>query len=111
MQAPDRKVRNACALIGFGVAAALVVYQVLFDHPSLSHVDTVVLIFGFVVCPPSLLSVPIFIVLFEAAETGTPLFYFIWFFIGLFNAALYSAVGPLVVEKIKRTKVTDPSRA
>jgi hypothetical protein len=47
-----------------------------------------VLVTTLVLCPPSLLSA-----LFIDAEIGTSGFYFIWFFIALFNAALYAAVG------------------
>jgi hypothetical protein len=44
-----------------------------------------------VLCPPSLLSA-----LFIDAEIGTSGFYFIWVFIAVLNAALYSAVGAAV---------------
>ena len=84
--------RRTVTLAGFGLVVTVVVVAllVLTDlYPNPPHeLRTPVLVTILVLCPPSLLSA-----LFIDAEIGTSGFYFIWFFIALFNAALYAAVG------------------
>ena len=84
--------------IGFAIAAFIVAYLALTEsYPNPPHQLCTPLIVAFVVlCPPCLLSIP-----FIDAEIGTSVFYFIWFFIGLFNAALYAAVGVAVVRHFR----------
>jgi hypothetical protein len=98
------KLRIIFGSIGFSIAAALVIYQVLFDYAALRPIDSLVLSVGFVVCPPSFLAIPLFVVLFEIAETGTPTFYVIWFVLGLLNALFYSWFGPWIVGLFKDRK-------
>jgi hypothetical protein len=52
----------------------------------------------FVVCPPSLLSIPII-----DAEIGTSGFYFVWSIIGLLNAALYAAIAAMIASRRKKS--------
>ena len=76
-------------LVTVGVAAFLVLTE---SYPTPPHeLGTPMLVTILVFCPASLLSA-----LFIDAEIGTSGFYFIWFFIALFNAALYAAVGAAV---------------
>jgi hypothetical protein len=84
-------------LAGFGLAitAVFVAYQVLTDSSSASPLSTLdaLVILGFVIlCPPSLLAVPLIDV-----EPGHEAFYIVWIFIGLMNAFLYALVGLVVV--------------
>ena len=72
-------------LVTVEVAAFLVLTE---SYPTPPHeLGTPMLVTILVFCPASLLSA-----LFIDAEIGTSGFYFIWFFIALFNAALYAAV-------------------
>jgi FtsH-binding integral membrane protein len=93
---PFRKYsRRTVGLAGFGllVTIGVAAFLVLTDsYPNHLHeLSTPVLVTILALCPPSLLSA-----LFIDAEIGTSGFYFIWFFIALFNAALYAAVGAAV---------------
>ena len=72
------------ASLGFSITALFVVYQLL-TEPAVSRDHRVMI--GFVVlCPPSLLSVPI------DPELGTKAFYLTWALIGLLNALLYGFI-------------------
>jgi hypothetical protein len=82
--------------LGLAICSLFVVYQVVTDSaaspPPPLHSSLLTLLVA--LCPPSLLSVP-----FIDAEVGTSGFYFIWSFIGVLNAALYAAVGALIVDR------------
>jgi FtsH-binding integral membrane protein len=92
--------RRTLVLAGLGliITVVLVAYLVLTDsYRNPPHeLSTPLLVAFLVLCPPSLLSVA-----FIDAETGTSGFYFIWFFVGLINAGLYSAVGAAVAHYVR----------
>jgi hypothetical protein len=95
----DWKIILGFATIGFVITTSIVAYQVLTDSnppPVLSMPELVAFI---ILCPPSLLTVP-----FIDAETGTGGFYFIWFFVGLINAALYAVVGAQILFLLKKSE-------
>jgi len=80
------------AMMGFAVTAFFVVYQ-LATEPGASRDHTIMISFV-VLCPPSLLVVPVI-----DAEVGTRAFYFVWGFIAILNAALYGAISALVRQR------------
>ena len=95
--------RRTVDLAGFGllVTAVVAAFLVLTNpYPKPPHeLSTPVLVTVLVFCPPALFSA-----LFIDAEIGTSGFYFIWFFIALFNAGLYAAVGASVARFLRRIR-------
>jgi len=86
--------------LGLAVTSFFVAYQVVTDSypsPPAPLTDYLVVLF-FVVCPPSLLSIPII-----DAEIGTSGFYFVWSIIGLLNAALYAAIAAMIASRRKKS--------
>ena len=98
----ETRTRLRCASVGFAVTAAMVAYQVITDSPGVDIGGWIVFGLGVFLCPPWVLFIPVFVALFEVAETGTPAFYFIWFLIAVLNAALYAGVGPSILRWVKR---------
>jgi hypothetical protein len=82
------------ALLGFGIGTVFAAQQALIDSgtPNLS-MDAVLI----VLCPVSLLFMPLSVYFFEAAEIGAPGFYVLWALIALANAALYTVIGAAYV--------------
>jgi len=81
-----RKHTLGFAAIGLLVTALFVLYQVVTDSPAPSG-PTVVDVAFIVLCPTSLLSLPISLGFFDAVEIGS------WAFIGLLNSVLYAVIG------------------
>jgi hypothetical protein len=88
----SRKYTLGFAAIGLLVTALFVLYQMVMDSPAPSG-PTVVDVASIVLCPTSLLALPISLGLFDADETGSPGFYVMWAFIGLLNSILYAVIG------------------
>jgi hypothetical protein len=89
------------AVVGFGISAACVLWQVLTDS-SPPHPDVLILMIFILLCPPSLLTAPLIDV-----DIGTPGFYQMWVIVGIANAALYAIVGALYVGLTKKSKTPD----
>jgi hypothetical protein len=89
------RVRLVFAGLGLAVTGIIVAYQFFIDYSS-PHFLIWPWILAFIFCPPSLLSIPLSIAFFDAAETGEPGFYVIWMLVGLLNSALYAGIGPAV---------------
>jgi hypothetical protein len=87
-----RKHTLGFAAIGLLVTALFVLYQVVTDSPAPSG-PTVVDVAFIVLCPTSLLSLPISLGFFDAVEIGSPGLYVMWAFIGLLNSVLYAVIG------------------
>jgi hypothetical protein len=85
------------AIVGFAITVVHVVYQLVSDARSWPFPDAVV-IASFIVCPPSLLAIPVI-----DAEIGTDAFYSLWTVIGLLNAVLYAAVGTMIAARRKKS--------
>jgi len=84
----DRRVILQFAAIGFAVAAAIVVYSVLTDSSPPPPPNIPLLLAMIILCPPSLLGIACI-----DCEIGTGGFYFVWFFVAVFNFVLYGVVG------------------
>jgi hypothetical protein len=82
------------ALLGLGIGAVFAAQQALIDYrtPNLS-MDAVLI----VLCPMSILFMPLSVYFFEAAKAGAPGFYVLWALIALANAALYTVIGAAYV--------------
>jgi FtsH-binding integral membrane protein len=95
--------RRTAGLAGFGLLVTVVVgaHLVLTNsYPNSPHeLSTPLLVTILILCPPSLLSA-----LIIDTETGTSAFYFVWFFIALFNAGLYAAVAAAVARCRRRSR-------
>ena len=90
----DWKIILRFALLGLGIGALFAAQQALIDSgtPNLS-MDAVLIL----LCPVSLVFMPLSVYFFEAAEVGAPGFYVLWGLIALANAALYAVVGAAYV--------------
>jgi hypothetical protein len=87
------------ALLGLTIAAALYVYAVFYDYTKpLNSIDLVLGIASFILCPPTLLFVTC--IDCEVIGWGGVIMYSI---IGVLNAALYAAVGSVVVGPRKKS--------
>jgi len=84
----DRCVILQFAAIGFAVAAAIVVHSVFTDSSPPPPPNIPLLVAMIILCPPSLLGIACI-----DCEIGTGGFYFVWFFVGVFNFVLYGVVG------------------
>jgi len=80
------------AVLGFTITAVFVTYQLITDVQSPISRNPLLMVAFVVLCPPSLLSVPVI-----DAEVGTSAFYFVWTVIGVLNAALYGGVRALLL--------------
>ena len=67
------------ALIGFGIAVVLVGYQGGTNTSGAAEPSMAVIGVLVVLCPPYLLSIPLWLIFFAAAAIGTPAFYVICF--------------------------------
>ena len=85
------------AVVGFAVTAIFVVYEVLFDPTGHSFTAGLLCL---VLCPPSLLSVPII-----DAEIGTGGYYFVFSTVALLNAALYGFIATTVLHLRGRSAI------
>jgi hypothetical protein len=94
----DWKIIFGFVVLGFAVTTFVVAYQVLTNSYPPSDLSMPVFVAFIILCPPSLLTVP-----FIDAEVGTGGFYFIWFFVGLINAALYAVVGAQILFLLKKS--------
>jgi hypothetical protein len=79
------------ATIGFSITVLFVVYQLLVNLDLFSLREFLPMIVFAILCPPSLISVPII-----DAEVGTHAFYFLWAIIAILNAALYFVVAAML---------------
>jgi len=84
-------------LIGFGLTAVPVVYELATDSISATPANFPLIGLLVILCPGSLLAMPFSVALFEAAEAGTPGFYLMWLVIALANSVIYSIVGAAIV--------------
>jgi hypothetical protein len=89
MQQP-RKPTIVLAIVGFSIAVIIFGYAELPDSsaPTPPPVNVPLWTAFMILCPPSLLSVP----LMEVAP-GSIDFVLLWLIIGLLNSALYAAIG------------------
>ncbi|MGA7852794.1 MAG: hypothetical protein WCA15_05665 [Candidatus Acidiferrales bacterium] len=87
----SRKSILGWGLVGLGVTAVFVVYQLIMDTYPPRGPMAVDIVF-MLLCPPSVLSVPVI-----DAEIGTSGFYFLFSIIGLINAALYGGIAAAIV--------------
>lgn len=84
------------AMLGVGITAVFVSYQLLTDCESPIPRDSAYML-GFVsLCPPSLLSLA-----FDP-ELGTNRFYTLWTVIAVMNAGLYAAIRVLLSRRLER---------
>jgi asparagine N-glycosylation enzyme membrane subunit Stt3 len=90
------------AMLGFSITALFVAYQLVTDPFSDAPRDSAMMIFFTVLCPTSLLAIPII-----DAEVGTSAFYFVWTIVGFLNAALYGTIAALISRRKKSTDSTD----
>jgi hypothetical protein len=90
----DWKIILRFALLGLGIGILFATLQALPDSgtPNLS-MDAIFIL----LCPASLLFMPLSVYFFEAAEVGAPGFYVLSGLIALANAALYAVVGAAYV--------------
>lgn len=87
------------ALLGLAIAAAIYVYSIFYDYTKPPNgSDLAVGIASFVLCPPTLL----FVGCIDCEVIGWDGFY-MFSIIGLLNAALYAAIGAVVVASRKRS--------
>lgn len=89
-------------MLGFSITALFVAYQLLTDSLSDSPRNSAMLIFFVILCPPSLLTIPII-----DAEVGTSGFYFLWIVVGILNAALYGTIAALISRRKRSADSTD----
>lgn len=89
------------AMLGFSITALFVAYQLLTDSVSDAPREPAMMIFFVVLCPPSLLSVPV------DPEVGSRAFYFLWIVVGIFNAGLYGTIAALISRRKKSADSTD----
>jgi hypothetical protein len=85
------------AVLGFTITAAFVSYQLLSDPQSPIGRNLGVMLTFVILCPPSLLSIPLIDV-----EVGTNGFYIVWIVIGMLNAALYAGIRVLLSTRLQR---------
>ena len=83
-------------MLGFAVTAVFVVYQLVTDSAASSR-DFPVMFAFVVLCPPSLISVPL-----ANVVAGTNAFYLLWTFIALLNGALYATVQRLIARRMQK---------
>jgi hypothetical protein len=83
-------------LLGLAIAFFFVVYQLGSDQWLPSPLNVSLMVLFMVLCPPSLLSIPII-----DAEVGTSFFYVIWSIIGVLNAVLYMAIAAMTAGRGK----------
>jgi len=84
-------------MLGFAVTAAFVSYQLLTDPQSPISRNPLLMVVFVVLCPPSLLSLPL-----GDVEFGTDGFYFLWAIIGLLNGALYATARVVITRRLKK---------
>jgi hypothetical protein len=89
----ERNIIARFAVLGFALAAGGAAFQVLTDSLPPTPINWPLVSIFVLLCPASILAVPLSVMFFEAAETGTPLFYAIWALVALVNAVLYSVAG------------------
>ncbi|SRR5579862_3557395 len=85
------------AVLGFSITAAFVSYQLLTDPQSALARSSSIMIAFVVLCPPSILSIPLIDV-----EVGTSGFYILWTVIGALNATLYATLRILISRRLKK---------
>jgi len=86
-------------MLGLAFTIMFVVYQLVTDPLSPPSRDHAVMIAFTILCPPSLLSVPV-----TNAEVGSSGFYVLWGFIGLLNAALYAVLGVMIFGRPQKVR-------
>ena len=91
-----RNRRFRFAMLGFAVTAVFVVYQLVTDSTAASR-DFPVMFAFVVLCPPSLISVPL-----ANIAVGTNAFYLLWSLIASLNAALYAIVQGFVERRMRK---------
>jgi hypothetical protein len=87
------------AALGFAIAAiiyASIAFTPVSDPPSRTEIFLGVI--SVVLCPSSLLSIPLFDI-----EPYTIPGVIVWFTIGLINSALYAAIGAVVARFVRNT--------
>jgi hypothetical protein len=89
-----RRLTVSLALAGFLVAVVVWAYSELTDA---GHVNMPVWTVFVILCPPSLLTVPLIDV-----EPGSIDFAFVWFVVALLNAGLYVLVGKVIAHPWKK---------
>jgi len=89
-------------MLGFSVTALFVAYQLVTSTLADAPRDSAMMIFFTVLCPTSLLAIPII-----DAEVGTRGFYFLWIVVGILNAALYATIAALISRRKKSADSTD----
>jgi hypothetical protein len=97
----DRRVILQFAAVGFAVAAAIVVYSVITDSSPPPSPNIPLVVAMIILCPPSLLGIACI-----DCEIGTGAFYFVWFFIGIFNFVLYGVGGAAYLRLRRRPSGT-----
>jgi hypothetical protein len=90
----DWKIIFRFAALGLAIGAIFPAQQALIDSGTRNLSMDAVL---FVLCPVSLLFMPLSVYFFEAAEAGSPGFYMLWALVSLANAALYTVIGAAYV--------------
>ena len=88
----DRRTIFRFAVVGVGMPAGWVVYQVLVNPSPWSPVTSLLPMIFVILCPPCLLTFPLIDV--EIGDGGS---YVIWVVVALLNAALYAAIGSAYV--------------
>ena len=89
-------------MLGFSITALFVAYQLVTSTFAETPRDSAMMIFFTVLCPTSLLAIPII-----DAEVGTRSFYFLWIVVGILNAALYGTIVALISRRKKSADSTD----
>ena len=87
--------------LGLALTAACVLYQVSANSEPQNLWNVAVFAVCVLLCPPLIVSISLSSAFAQAAEVGTPLFYAALIFIGGLNAALYAAVGPTILRRMK----------
>lgn len=88
-------------MLGFSITALFVAYQLVTSTFAETPRDSAMMIFFTVLCPASLLAIPI------DTEVGTRGFYFLWIVVGILNAALYGTIAALISRRKKSADSTD----
>ena len=88
-------------MLGFSITDLFVAYQLVTSTFAETPRDSAMMIFFTMLCPTSLLAIPI------DTEVGTRSFYFLWIVVGILNAALYGTIAALISRRKKSADSTD----